>query len=170
MTPDTSSLPIIGITTYGRNVENKFALPAEYVDSVRRAGGIPVLLPPGEVAFARLLDQINGLILAGGGDLDPRHYDGEAHKTFYMLDQERDVTELAGAGRGVILMRPDKGDDRIVGALAVPKKGTFLAITPEGDARTIEAMSVPAGKRAGKGQKVVKRGGVAGLRYVEEKE
>ncbi len=81
-----------------------------------------------------------------------------------------EVTELAGAGRGVILMRPDKGDDRIVGALAVAKKGTFLATTPDGDARTIEAMSVPAGKRAGKGQKVVKRGGVAGLRYVEEKE
>lgn len=81
-----------------------------------------------------------------------------------------DVTELAGAGRGVILMRPDKGDDRIVGALAVAKKGTFLAITPDGDERVIEAMSVPAGKRAGKGQKVVKRGGVAGLRYVEAKE
>ena len=40
----------------------------------------------------------------------------------------------------------------------------------EGTEREIDVMSVPAGKRAGKGQKVVKRGGVTGLRYVESKE
>ena len=37
--------PLIGITSYGRNEEDKFSLPANYVASVRRAGGIPVLLP-----------------------------------------------------------------------------------------------------------------------------
>ena len=40
--------PLIGITTYGRNDYNAYTLPAEYVDAVRRAGGIPVLIPPGE--------------------------------------------------------------------------------------------------------------------------
>ena len=36
----------IGITTYGRDETNKFSLPAEYIDAVRRAGGIPLLIPP----------------------------------------------------------------------------------------------------------------------------
>jgi DNA gyrase subunit A len=76
-----------------------------------------------------------------------------------------EVPELAGPGRGVILMKPDSSEeDRIVGALALAKKGKFLAVTPEGTERTIGVDEVPAGKRAQKGQKVVKRGGVASLR------
>ncbi len=35
------SPPLIGITTYGRGEDNRFYLPAQYVDAVRRAGGIP---------------------------------------------------------------------------------------------------------------------------------
>jgi DNA gyrase subunit A len=79
-----------------------------------------------------------------------------------------DVPELAGPGRGVILMKPDsKEDDRIVGALALGKKDKFIAVTPEGNERTIGVDEVPAGKRAQKGQKVVKRGGVALIKHVE---
>jgi len=76
-----------------------------------------------------------------------------------------DVAELSGPGRGVILMRPSKDeDDRIVGALALPKDATFVAVTPEGGERKIAVSDVPEGKRAGKGLKVVKRGGIAALR------
>jgi gamma-glutamyl-gamma-aminobutyrate hydrolase PuuD len=39
--------PVIGITTYGRGESNRYSLPAEYTDAVRRAGGVPVLLPRG---------------------------------------------------------------------------------------------------------------------------
>src|SRR5438477_210830 len=80
-----------------------------------------------------------------------------------------EVAELSGPGRGVILMRPSKeGDDRIVGALALPKQAGFLALTPEGTERRFDVSDVPAGKRAGKGQKVVKRGGVAALKRLDE--
>jgi DNA gyrase subunit A len=76
-----------------------------------------------------------------------------------------EVAELSGPGRGVILMRPAKeGDDRVVGALALAKDATFLAVTPEGTERKIDVSEVPEGRRAQKGQKVVKRGGVAGLK------
>jgi DNA gyrase subunit A len=75
-----------------------------------------------------------------------------------------DVPELAGPGRGVILMRPDKTDDRVVGALALAKNASFVAITPDGGERPIAIREVPAGKRAQKGHKVVKRGGIAALR------
>src|SRR5207253_2668178 len=50
-----------------------------------------------------------------------------------------EVAELSGPGRGVILMRPSKeGDDRIVGALALPKQAGFLALTPEGTERRFD--------------------------------
>ena len=66
--------PLIGITTYGRNFERHFSLPAEYVEAVRRAGGIPVLMPPGEPRLLDWLETLDGLILAGGPDLEPKLY------------------------------------------------------------------------------------------------
>ncbi|MDQ3248260.1 MAG: gamma-glutamyl-gamma-aminobutyrate hydrolase family protein, partial [Chloroflexota bacterium] len=63
--------PLIGITTYGRDEQAAFTLPAAYVDAVRRAGGIPVLVPPGEIYLSELMARLDGLILAGGGDVDP---------------------------------------------------------------------------------------------------
>jgi DNA gyrase subunit A len=77
-----------------------------------------------------------------------------------------EVAELSGPGRGVILMRPG-ADDRLVGALALPEPSTFLAITPEGTERKLGLAEVPVGRRGGKGQKVVKRGGVAAIRRGE---
>jgi DNA gyrase subunit A len=77
-----------------------------------------------------------------------------------------DVAELSGPGRGVTLMKPD-ADGRVVGALALGDKETFLAITPEGTERRFDVTDVVAGRRAGKGQKVVKRGGVAAIKRVE---
>ena len=43
--------PRMGITTCGRNDEGHFTLPAKYIDAVRRAGGSPILLAPGEQAI-----------------------------------------------------------------------------------------------------------------------
>ena len=86
--------PLIGITTYGRDEDNRFPLPGEYVDSIRRAGGIPVLIPPGDADPDALLSRVDALLLAGGGDLDPQHYRGQSHESIYMTDSERDSTEL----------------------------------------------------------------------------
>jgi len=77
-----------------------------------------------------------------------------------------DVPELAGPGRGVILMRPDS-DDRIIGALALAKNASFVALSPEGGERTIALSEVSAAKRAGKGQRIVKRGTITSLRPSE---
>ncbi|TDJ69820.1 MAG: gamma-glutamyl-gamma-aminobutyrate hydrolase family protein [Planctomycetota bacterium] len=86
--------PLVGITTYGRDGSNEFHLPAEYVDAVRRAGGIPVLMAPGETRIAEWLGTIAALILAGGGDIDPATYGGAPHAALYKLDAERDASEL----------------------------------------------------------------------------
>jgi putative glutamine amidotransferase len=91
----SSSAPLIGITTYHRNENNAFTLPAEYVDSVRRAGGIPILIPPGEKLLDELLPHLDGLILSGGGDVDPALYGGQPHSTVYNVSPERDNSEAA---------------------------------------------------------------------------
>ncbi len=95
------SLPIIGISIYGRNQAGEFYLPGAYVDVVRKAGGLPVLLPPGEKNIDRLLNQIDGLILAGGGDIDPQFFNGRWHPKMYSVDLERDTFELALVDRAV---------------------------------------------------------------------
>jgi DNA gyrase subunit A len=73
-----------------------------------------------------------------------------------------DVAELSGAGRGVILLRPDK-DDAVVGAVTAEPGGAVTIVTPEGTERRLRVDDVPRGRRAGKGQRVVKRGGVAAI-------
>ncbi len=89
------TMPLIGITTYAQNDDLEVTLPACYIDSVRRAGGMPVLIPPGELQVERLIDRLDGLVLAGGGDIDPKCYGcDEVHETVYMLDEHRDQTEL----------------------------------------------------------------------------
>jgi DNA gyrase subunit A len=77
-----------------------------------------------------------------------------------------EVTELSGPGRGVILMKAD-ADDRIVGALALGRKAKLVAVMDDGTERALNVDDVPEGHRAGKGQKVVKRGQVAAIRVME---
>jgi len=87
--------PLIGITSYGRDAKDRFHLPAAYVDAVRRAGGVPVLLPPGEVGIDELIARIDGFILSGGGDVEPSLYGGAAHPAVDRVDPERDGFEIA---------------------------------------------------------------------------
>lgn len=100
------SRPVIGISSYGRDGDlPSFSLPCGYVDAVRAAGGVPLVLPPGQTDAERLLDLVDGLILAGGGDVGPEVYGGESHETIYMVSEERDEFEIALA-RGAF-ERPD---------------------------------------------------------------
>ena len=89
------SLPLIGITTYGRGEDGRFSLPDQYVTATRRAGGLVVLLPPGETFIDELFSKLDGIVLAGGGDIDPDLYGGELHPEVYMVDPDRDALELA---------------------------------------------------------------------------
>lgn len=86
--------PVIGITTYGQNENNRYNIPAEYVESVRRAGGLPVLLVPGEKDPGAWLEIVDGVVLSGGGDIDPARYQGNMHETIYNIDDARDALEL----------------------------------------------------------------------------
>jgi putative glutamine amidotransferase len=98
--------PLIGISSYGRAGKRKsFSLPCDYVDAVRRAGGVPIVLPAVEGEIPEALAAIQGLILSGGGDVDPSHYGGAPHRSNYGISLERDGFEIALAGAAIT--RPD---------------------------------------------------------------
>lgn len=86
---------MIGITAEGLDAHRNVILPRDYTDAVARAGGIPVILLPWGSDAASTLARVDGLILAGGGDLDPAHYGGDArHPAVYEIDRERDLFEI----------------------------------------------------------------------------
>jgi putative glutamine amidotransferase len=86
--------PIVGLPTYGRNGNDRFDLPMEYVDCVRRAGGLPALMPPGEERLGEWLHTLDAIVMTGGGDLSPSLYGGREHASLDRVDPERDASEL----------------------------------------------------------------------------
>lgn len=123
--------PVIGITSYGRDENKRFSLPAVYVDAVRRAGGIPVMLPPGDPNLSELLTRLDGIILTGGGDIDPQHYQGSPHETNYMLDPERDHSEIELAKTLMKLDVPLLGICRGMQVINVALGGTLVEHLPD---------------------------------------
>jgi len=123
--------PLIGITTYGQDEQQRFGLPREYVDAVWRAGGLPLLVPPLPGTVADVLSRLDGLILAGGGDIDPVHYGGQSHETIYNLDRERDQFELELAKLFLGTGRPLFGICRGMQTLNVALGGTLIEHLPD---------------------------------------
>ena len=88
--------PLVGISSYGRAGQRQtFSLPCEYVDVVRLAGGVPIVLPAVEGEIPEALEIVDALIFPGGGDVDPAHYGGPRHEANYGVSAERDGFELA---------------------------------------------------------------------------
>ncbi|MER3434837.1 MAG: peptidase C26 [Leptolyngbya sp. ERB_1_1] len=123
--------PLIGITTYGRREASPFSLSGAYLDAIRAAGGIPVLLPPGESDPALLLDTLDGLIIPGGGDIDPSWYQGEPHPEIYSVDLERDEFELKLAEAALKLKLPFLGICRGMQIMIVLTGGTLIPHMPD---------------------------------------
>lgn len=96
--------PIIGLTTYGYQeqqfssvyYDHHYALPREYIDSVKRAGGAPLLIPPNGENGEEIWSITDGLVMTGGTDVSPVHYQGDVNNGKVLNpDLERDATEIA---------------------------------------------------------------------------
>ncbi len=94
--------PVIGITTGLRTMHSPtedfkvHSLVPNYTQMVRRAGGIPVLLTAGDPdEIPVLLEHLDGVVMSGGGDVDPARYGGRPHPAVYGIDPVRDEFEIA---------------------------------------------------------------------------
>lgn len=123
--------PVVGVTTYGRGAKNRFMLPGEYIDAVRRAGGIPLLVPPGDERLEEILRVVDAVVLTGGGDVDPGLYGGNQHETVYMVDAERDRTELGLAAHVLELDVPTLAICRGAQMLNICRGGTLIEHLPD---------------------------------------
>lgn len=93
--------PVIGITSYVEQARwgvwdvPAAVLPFRYVERVEAAGGRAVVLPPTATSGDdAVLDRLDGVVLAGGSDLDPQLYGEEPHPETTGLRPERDAAEL----------------------------------------------------------------------------
>lgn len=68
---------------------------ADYLESVRRAGGEPFELEAGRDAPAAVVARAHGLMLTGGGDVDPALYGEAPHETYHASEEGRDSYEIA---------------------------------------------------------------------------
>jgi putative glutamine amidotransferase len=111
-----------------------FGLPETYVAELRRAGARPLLLPPGPSGpAAELLEPFDGLLLTGGGDLDPGRYGAAPHPATERVDPERDELELALAVAASERDLPTLAICRGVQVLNVAFGGSLLQHLPDLD-------------------------------------
>ena len=96
--------PLIGITTYREQSRwgvwdvQADLLPVAYAKSIEAAGGIAVLLPPTADPAkdaAAIVARLDGLVIAGGADVDPSRYAETAHEHTAGWREDRDEWEFA---------------------------------------------------------------------------
>jgi putative glutamine amidotransferase len=109
-------------------------LSRSYVDAVQRAGGLAVLLAPDPQLVqepAQALELIDGLLLAGGADIDPASYGQPAHAETQDSVPERDAFEIALTRAAIERDLPVLGICRGMQLINVALGGTLTQHLPE---------------------------------------
>ncbi|MER6297944.1 gamma-glutamyl-gamma-aminobutyrate hydrolase family protein [Kitasatospora sp. NPDC001539] len=148
MSRDDGRRPLIGITAYqddaAWSVWNQRAalVPQTYVDAVARAGGTPVLLPPQPGGVDHLLDALDGLVLAGGPDIDPARYAAPADPRTGPPHPARDDWESRLLAAALARNLPLLGVCRGMQLLNVELGGTLRQHLPDGSHQIVPARFV----------------------------
>lgn len=92
--PEATRQPVIGLT--GNFADGDARLCEQYYMSVVRAGGTPVIIPPvaDKDVIINTLDKIDGLVLTGGGDINPLWAGEEPSPRLHGINRTRDKAEL----------------------------------------------------------------------------
>ncbi|KAA5547096.1 gamma-glutamyl-gamma-aminobutyrate hydrolase family protein [Roseiconus nitratireducens] len=94
-----SGKPVIGINcdfkAADRNKPGFAYLAAGYFQSIHAAGGIPIVIPPMDDAdsLGKILDQVDGFMMIGGADLDPRNDGFMLHSSVRPMDPVRETSD-----------------------------------------------------------------------------
>lgn len=123
--------PLIGVTTSIHSTTNDYCLRHEYITAIRLAGGLPMLIPPGEPNLNSIVEWVDGLLFTGGGDLDPKTYNGVEHPTIYNVNRERDRFELSLAKFALESDIPILGICRGLEILVVASGGKLVPHLPD---------------------------------------
>jgi putative glutamine amidotransferase len=104
--------PLIGCTTYRKTAEDPpmeiIGLMPSYIEAIRAAGGLPVMIPLGVDAetIRAILERVDGVLLPGGGDMDPAAYRAANGGKCYDIDADRDRVEVLVAQTAVASSKP----------------------------------------------------------------
>ena len=129
--------PLIGISTYldtaswGVWQQSAALVPHSYVRAVTQAGGIAMLLPPQESGALEAVAALDGLVLAGGPDLDPAAYGQDPHPRTGTPNPDRDDWEFALLGEALRQRIPVLGVCRGMQLLNVAQGGRLIQHLPE---------------------------------------
>ena len=123
--------PLVGIPSRSDQTSRSstpiFTQNRTYVEAVAIASGAPVLIPLNldEEALRAIYERLDGLLLAGGGDLHPKHYGEAIHEKCGKPDEARDVVELRLARWSLAEGLPVFGICRGIQVLNVAAGGTL---------------------------------------------
>ncbi len=140
-----STQPLIGVSTsevrrrgehrtvpQGEPPRSELALGESYLEAVRTAGALPVILAPVRTgAVDALLDRLDALCLSGGPDLHPHHYGAAEHPELGPTEPELDRFELALARRAMTRGVPILAICRGMQVLNVARGGTLHQHLPD---------------------------------------
>ncbi|MEU2055555.1 gamma-glutamyl-gamma-aminobutyrate hydrolase family protein [Streptomyces bungoensis] len=126
--------PLIGVSTYletqarwGVWTLEAALLPSAYPRLVQGAGGLAAMLPPDDPGHAaRVVGRLDGLVIAGGPDVDPARYGAERSPRTGPPAPERDAWELALIGAALSAGVPLLGICRGMQLLNVALGGTLV--------------------------------------------